>query len=79
MMPQYIITIVYLVWLFAVLVFLYLIWRRGAIQMERLRNAVIDASIKNADSTQKAVEAALKAADAAAILAKHMEKPRDGQ
>jgi len=40
---------------------------------------VIDASIKNADSTQKAVEAALKAADAAAILAKHMEKPRDGQ
>jgi hypothetical protein len=78
MMPQYILTIVYLVWLFAVLVFLYLIWRRGAIQMERLRNAVIDASVKNADASLKAADAAQKAADAASILAKRVEKSRDG-
>ncbi len=78
-MPQYIITIIYLVWLFAVLVFLYLIWRRGAIQMERLRNAVIDASVKNADATLKTAKAAQDAAEAASILAKRLEKPHDGQ
>lgn len=74
MISQLVLQIIYLIWLFTVLGFLYLIWHRSALQMQQLRNAVIDASVKNADSTQKAVEAALKAADAAATMAQRLEK-----
>lgn len=65
---QAILTTVYIVWLFAVLVFLFLIWRSANGQLQRMQATLIDAATTSAQAAQKAAEAV--------YLLAHQEKPK---
>jgi hypothetical protein len=49
------------VWLFAVLVLLYLVWRTGSTRIMRMQQALIDVSNKSAEAAKLAAEAAMHA------------------
>jgi len=53
--------IIFYVWLFAVLVLLFLMWRDGSRRITRLQQALIDMSNKSADAAKIAAETAHKA------------------
>jgi Flp pilus assembly protein TadB len=52
-------TTFYVLWLVAVLLFLWMIWRNGASRAEKLETTLSDATLITARAADKAVEAAL--------------------
>ncbi len=60
-MLQIALTLIFYVWLFAVLVLLYLMWRDGTKRTTRVLQALIDASNKSAEAAKTAAETAQKA------------------
>lgn len=62
-MWQMILTILFYLWLFAVLVLLWLIWRGAAKQMMRLQQTLVEVAMKSAEAAQKAAAAAHRLAE----------------
>lgn len=62
-MWQMILTIIFYIWLFAVLLLLWLIWRGSAKHMQRLQQTLVEVAMKSAEAAQKAAEAAFRLAE----------------
>jgi hypothetical protein len=74
---QIVLTLVFYLWLFLVLIFL---WRHamgGSAHVRQLQGTLIDAAMKSADAAQKSAEAAHTAAGAAHTLALQIESRLD--
>jgi predicted negative regulator of RcsB-dependent stress response len=52
-------TIFYVVWLLAVLVFLWMVWRNGVTRSQRLESALVEAALVSAKAAGKTAEAVL--------------------
>ena len=67
-MAQVILTVVFYVFLAGILVFVYLIWRAGTLDRQKLTSALVDA-------THASTEAAKDAAEAVRVLAQKEHPP----